>query len=220
MNRMLSGVLLLGMLAISACSAEPVEETTATVESSTESQEEYIPTEGTRFKNLWDGSAYDRLTDLQWELKTKGSGCGHCVENRYSWSSGSNNQDGTVFTEFLDAMNNTCDGDEKTRCDSGDDCKGIGNALCGHAGFSDWRLPTKEELQGFLLEPFECFLDPCYDASFPGEIRNSAYWSSTLHPKTPSAAYAVFLNNGFIGSGPKAGEAYAIAVRKANRKPR
>jgi hypothetical protein len=164
-----------------------------------------------RFLDQGDGTALDRTTGLLWETKVDGVKCGHCVEDKYSWSQTGTEPDGTAFTVFLQTLNARCDGDEKTPCSSDDECAGIGNGLCGHAGHRDWRLPLEYELVALLLEPFECALSPCIDPSFPGAVKPSAYWASTS--TSPDTARGVFFSNGFVGSGTKTGGGFARAVR-------
>jgi hypothetical protein len=106
----------------------------------------------------------------------------------YTWSN-------TLFTVFLDTLNNTCDGDETTACTSHADCVGIGNGKCGHAGFRDWRIPHIKELQSIVnygvLPP-----GPTIDPTFPGLTAN-AYWSSTPSASGPAVVYIViFFNSG------------------------
>jgi len=186
-------------------SASPAEQPTTT------RLEMSVPAAQPRFHAHGDGTAADTTTGLVWEIKGEGVGCGHCVEDRYSWSETGTEPDGTVFTVFLETLNARCDGDEQTRCTRNEQCVGIGNGLCGHAGHRDWRLPMEFELQALLLEPFECSISPCIDPSFPGPVKPSAYWASTS--STPDTARGVFFNNGFVGSGSKQGLAYTRAVR-------
>src|SRR5262245_49870882 len=53
-----------------------------------------------------DGTATDLNSGLQWELKTSDGGVHH-VDNRYAWSAtiGGTTPNGTLFTEFLSALN-------------------------------------------------------------------------------------------------------------------
>jgi hypothetical protein len=164
-----------------------------------------------RFLDQADGTLLDTTTGLVWEIKVSGVNCGHCVEDKHSWSKTGTEPDGTVFTVFLEKLNGRCDGDEKTPCRTDEPCAGIGNGRCGHAGHRDWRLPLAFELQALLLEPYECGVSPCVDPSFPGPVKASAYWASTS--TSPDTARGVFFSNGFIGSGAKTGGAYVRAVR-------
>ena len=60
-------------------------------------------------------------------------------------------------------------------------------------GFSDWRLPTNEELLGIVKS----------DASFPSissifqHTRSSYYWSSTTDSSNASNAWSVYFNSGY-----------------------
>lgn len=102
-----------------------------------------------------DGTATDRLTGLQWELKTD-DGLTHDKDDRYSWSNGlSGVLDGTAFTVFLPIL----------------------NAL-EFAGHDDWRLPTMDELQSIVDPGFPyCESPPC--TTIPGETAPYTYYSSS-----------------------------------------
>lgn len=174
---------------------------------------DYVPAPGTRFRNDWNGSVYDRQTGLQWEVKEAGSGCPHCVDDGYTWSAGSGNPDGTAFTEFLDRLNNTCNGDGEKRCIQDSECEGLGRGFCGFAGVHDWRLPTEKELRGLAVVEEGC-TPPCIDSSMPGQTQTNAYWSSSASPRSSQQARAVFFNGkSGVTQGPKAAQAYVRAVR-------
>jgi len=174
---------------------------------------DYVPAPGTRFRNNWNGTAYDRLTGLEWELKVEGAGCPHCAAERYTWSSGSGNADGTAHLAFLDVLNNTCDGDGRTRCDEPADCKGIGSGFCGFAGAHDWRLPTERELRGLLTSIAPACSAPCLDASMPGAHPSGVHWTSTASPGLRQGARAVFFDGRGVVDGRKTEHAHVRAVR-------
>jgi Protein of unknown function (DUF1566) len=92
-----------------------------------------------------DGTATDNNTQLMWEVKNDNGGV-HDKDNLYTWSNSGNLPNGTLFTVFLDTLNNKCDGDETRACTSNADCTGLGNGKCGHAGYRDWRIPNAKEL--------------------------------------------------------------------------
>jgi hypothetical protein len=135
----------------------------------------------------------DGLTGLVWEKKTT-DGSVHDVNNRYMWSSGSNNEDGTAFTDFLVTLNSA-----------------------GFAGANGWRLPTLAELQSILLDfactgaggatTCTCGASPCIDAAFgptaPTDSVGGYYWSATTHLSNSAIAWIVETKNAYIGAGTK-----------------
>jgi hypothetical protein len=206
--------LLLGALLVPGCSRAPDDTATAPpppAELSPLEREMSVADAEPRFLDQGDGTALDTSTGLMWEVKVAGANCGHCVDDKHTWSATGTEPDGTVFTGFLTTLNARCDGDETTPCSTDAECSGVGNGLCGHAGHRDWRLPFEHELSALLLEPFECEVTPCIDPTFPGAIQASAYWASTS--TSPDTARGVFFSNGFVGSGAKVGSGYVRAVR-------
>ncbi len=147
-----------------------------------------------RFVDNGDGTVADTITGLQWEKKVPGTGCRSCVNDGYQWTGDIfGNPNGTIFTEFLDRLNNTCMLDETVRCDNDGDCSEAG-ARCGLAGHRDWRLPTvalfgdPPELETILDRRISgCAAGtPCIDPIFGPTggpcLRHSdttAYWSAT-----------------------------------------
>ncbi len=122
-----------------------------------------------RFVDNGDGTVTDHYTGLQWETKVAGSGCTHCADDIYTWSSGTNFADGTAFTNFLPRLN---------------DCFSTDAVLLqgGLAGHCDWRLPTITELQTIVdINTPGCGSVLCMDPIFgPTPVNGSfCYWSST-----------------------------------------
>src|SRR3972149_4991406 len=121
-----------------------------------------------------DGTFTDNNTKFMWEKKDEGAGV-HDVDNTYTWTTSDGDvtdPDGTLFTVFLDTLNNKCDGDETTPCATNRDCAGIGNGKCGLAGRRDWCIPNVKKLQSIVdygtFGPAD---------SFPGSNANFCYWS-------------------------------------------
>lgn len=141
------------------------------------------PVGGARFADNGDGTVTDNLSGLVWELKTSDSSV-HKGSNLYTWSTGSNAEDGTAFTNFLTAGLNTP----------------------GFAGGNGWRLPTLAELQTILVD-FACTgggggskcicTSPCVAFS-DGNTQGYTYWSATSYVPIPGNAWLVDFYNGFV----------------------
>jgi hypothetical protein len=103
----------------------------------------------------------DNVTGLIWEVKTD-DGSIHDRDNVYTWcdSNPSTNGgapgtpgDGTDTEDFLDGIN-----------------------LQAFGGYSDWRLPTPEEIQSIMDYSY---IDPAIDHFFFPFLLQGQYWSSS-----------------------------------------
>ena len=169
-----------------------------------------------RYTNNHDGTVTDDNTQLMWEVKcgavSPPAACGvHDVLNSFQWSNTGGPADGTLFSVFLAALNNKCDGDGVTLCDGDAECTGIGSGLCGHAGFQDWRIPHVKELQSLVDYGAQ---HPAIHPLFPGptadgQVVPANYWSFTSAVDA-SQAWVVDFNEGSVLNIPKNG---AIPVR-------
>ena len=124
-----------------------------------------------------DGTFTDINTGLKWEIKDDAGGI-HDKDNAYTWTDTGNGDstdpDGTLFNVFLNALNNTCNGDGIDPCSSDADCTGIGDEVCGLAGHRDWRVPNAKELQSIVDYSIA---NPA--SSVPGLTAPLEYWSAT-----------------------------------------
>jgi hypothetical protein len=153
----------------------------------------------TRLVDNGDGTLTDRMTHLQWELKTGDDGAAnladpHDVDNVYSWSTGvpaTTLANGTIFTSFLPALNTAC-----------------------FAGNCDWRLPTFVELMT-LLQPALCGGSPsCIDPMF-GPTGDGHYSSTTRSDDGPgTSTWSTEFNAGTIFSYFNTSGAHIRAVRE------
>lgn len=126
----------------------------------------------------------DNLTGLYWEGKPA-SGV-RAYTNTYSNAGDSSASDASTYVTAVNAA-----------------------ALCG---FSDWRLPTRDELQGLvdyaLVNP-NANLDVTW---FPNTLLSS-YWSATAYVGASTKAWYVSFANGSVSSGARSGKQALRLVR-------
>jgi hypothetical protein len=115
-------------------------------------------------------SVRDNLTGLDWEKKVD-DGSINDKDNAYYYSwpgdGDSTNADGNVFDIFL----------------------GLTSANF-YGGVGDWRLPTREELQTLLVEPYPCQTSPCVSATL-GLTETVFYLSSSSTLVDPLSIWVV-----------------------------
>jgi len=138
-----------------------------------------------------DGTFTDDNTGCMWEIKDDNDGI-HDKDNTYTWSSGGSAADGSLFTDFLDTLNNTCQNDETVDCTTDDDCSAVGGP-CGFAGYRDWEIPNVKILQSIV--DYSVF-NPA--SIVPGATRSSAYWSSTTFAGSTGSAWGIYFSKGFV----------------------
>jgi hypothetical protein len=121
---------------------------------------------------------FDAQTNLTWEKKDQAGGL-HDVANTYNWCEATGNSTGV------------CDGNATSWISQV-------NADV-FAGFSNWRVPTKDELLGIAdTSVVGCNSGtPCIDPIF-GPTQAAVYWSSTV--VGPAGAWVVRFNSGDAGN--------------------
>lgn len=162
---------------------------------------------GPRFIDNGDGTVTDTKTGLMWEKKTT-DGSVHDVTKTFTWSTGTNDFDGTAKTAFLDKLNDVAGG----------------GAHC-FAGYCDWRLPNEDGQNppGTGPKELETILDLTQGNCGGGTgacvvpalspTAASGYWSATPDAGSPGGAWAVGFSNGSMGSNDKSIDFYVRAVR-------
>jgi len=143
----------------------------------------------------------DTQTNLMWEKKTTAVGSGenlgdlHDVDNLYTWCQATGNKEGPR------CLNNPS--------------SWIGEVnAAAFAGFSDWRVPTSEELLTIVdRNVMTCDRGPaCIDPLF-GATEPFDYWSSK--EVSPNVAWIGNFPRGILRFGTKSDGAHVRAVRNS-----
>jgi hypothetical protein len=166
----------------------------------------------TRFTDNGDGTICDSQTGLMWEKKTGTVGTlvfctnpancpdPHDVNNLYTWTAGTPEPNGTLYSDFLGKLNDL---------ESPND----GTTTTCFVGHCDWRVPTIGELRSILQAPNpNCAASPCIDGAFAGPTQADLYWSSSSN-LDPSFARNVNFNDCAVGNAVKGATSFARAVR-------
>ena len=142
----------------------------------------------------------DNTTGLVWEGKNPAGSASRLGTSTYT------NYDSTTSAQKADGTNPT-----QTEIDASTNSIGYKNsvntsALCG---YTDWRLPTKEELQGILASSGS----PRIDTTWFPNTQAFAYWSSSPYVGFSSYAWLVYFLNGFVDYDNRYGNFHVRLVR-------
>jgi len=151
------------------------------------------------FTDNGDGTVTDNTTGLMWEKKDDAGGV-HDYGNSYTWSTGTDNLNGTLVTTFLASLN------------------GGG----GFAGHTDWRLPNLNELESLrnlqavapaTYSQFASGCAPGCTVTTCSCTPSSLYWTSSTYLDFPSYAWTMNFTDGDVQSNLKTDTASVRAVR-------
>ena len=141
-----------------------------------------------RYRDNGDDTITDFDTGLMWEKKIDevlGFPCEpfnlpSCWTRKFTWAN--------AMDEFISELNGFTD---------------VAQSQVGHAGHTDWRLPTVAELRSIVDTTVPgCRIDtPCIDPIFGPTVYN--YWSSTTTAMFPTSAWLVEHGSGNPGIGLK-----------------
>lgn len=82
------------------------------------------------------------------------------------------------------------------------------------AGFSDWDLPTIEELQLVIDRSRH---SPAIDTDYFIDIENDWYWSKTPAAWSSASAWYASFYNGLVYNGRRSSHGFALAVRRVGQ---
>lgn len=182
-----------------------------------------------RFVDNLDGTVTDNLTALMWEKKgaLNGSpqpGSPHDADNEYIWAS-TCTSNGAVSCQPSPAATMLCVASTEGHRTGCDKCPpGAGPCRAAEtvwtfaaelnstrfAGYDDWRIPTRAELEGILdfadtaapLVDAKAFQDggcaTCTDVGLPecSCTQSGDYWTSSAWPLQPASAWVVDFSTG------------------------
>lgn len=137
----------------------------------------------------------DNITGLIWEVKTDDNSI-HDKDNRYAWCDNNPDTNGGNVGLCVDGT------------DTEDFIAGLNTENFG--GYSDWRLPTREELRSIVDYGK---VNPAIDtAYFPNTI-SFYYWSSTTYAYSTADAWFITFYFGLEFNDLKSSSYYVRAVR-------
>ena len=149
----------------------------------------------------------DNNTGLVWEGKTASpatSRLGTSTYTNYDDANSAQKPSGITYAN-------------PTQTDIDDSTNSIGyknsvntSALCG---YTDWRLPTKEELEGILASSGSPKIDTTW---FPNTQQASSYWSSSPYVGYSYLTWYVYFNNGSVYYYLRVSNNYVRLVRCSN----
>jgi hypothetical protein len=129
-----------------------------------------------------------------------------CVRGQeLSFGNFTDNDNGTVTDNNTGLIWQQGEGGKKTWEDAITYCEDL-----SLAGYTDWRLPNKNELNSII--DYEIY-DPAIDTNFFSNVYASYYWSSTTYVSSSSSAWGVYFYDGYVDGGDKSGSNYVRCVR-------
>lgn len=148
----------------------------------------------------------DAHTGLMWEVKqAEGSDGLRAGEQSYSWADSN-------LPDYSSPGLGAC---RQVDCDT-ESFVNATNAE-GLCGFSDWRLPSRIELQDIVNYGER---QPSISSDYFPNVRAVGYWSSTLDTDDPGSIWSVNFNFGTVASGSSAATLGVILVRDSDSRSR
>ena len=147
----------------------------------------------------------DQFTGLTWEVKTSAPGL-HDRNGTYSWFNPQEDHSGELDYRGIPNGGN-CDDSE---CDTFALVEAVNEA--GYCGFTDWRMPTRDEL-GSISDPRKTLTPPSINSNYFPHTQSGDYWSSNDYQFHWNTAWLWNFGNGLDRVEWKASPVFVRLVR-------
>ena len=147
----------------------------------------------------------DQFTGLVWEVKTTSAGL-HNRDNTYSWYNPEEDASGELDYRGI-PNGGQC---ESSDCDT--HAVVIAANESGLCGFSDWRMPTRDEL-GSISDPRKTSSPPSINTLYFPHTQSGDYWSSNDYQFQWNTAWLWNFGNGLDRVEWKESQKYVRLVR-------
>jgi len=132
----------------------------------------------------------DNVTGLIWEVKVNNAAQARHMDHRYTWYNTSSPDGNPGVVGSTSSCGNTLGGNA---CNTQSYTQAVNAArLCGA---SDWRMPTRKELQGIV--DYGRFA-PAIDGTYFVNTASSEFWSGSPGAYFPGSAWDVGFDDGFV----------------------
>jgi hypothetical protein len=199
-----------------------------------------------RFADNGDGTIGDNESGLVWEKKVELDGAAdyadlHDADNYYAWS-GTCSVNTSKYCQPTTAAAALCAANAEDGTTGCDECTG-GDGTCSvtdtawtwavalnnasFAGYTDWRVPTRAELQSIV--DYSAAPSPAVNVAFQGPscggactavtdpdcscTQSGVYWSASTYATIPDGAWVVDFDQGYLNADPRTFIEYVRAVR-------
>ena len=165
---------------------------------------------GFSFASVAGGCVQDNVTGLMWEVKTTDGGL-------RDWNNGYTNYDSTTALQKWNGTPYSYVAPTQAEIDAPTNSIGFKNSVNvqGLCGYSDWRLPTADELQSIVDYSVAGVAGPgpTIDATWFPNTQGLAFWSASPEVGYSGGAWYVFFFNGDVTVNDRNNRYYVRLVR-------